>query len=73
MGDVLGAPVTDVEATAQAGQRLGLMLAGLAGIGVLSAAISGVRARHGPWRRSPGGYQFGEIIVSCPARQASVI
>ena len=44
MGDVLRRPVTGEEATAQAGQRLSLMLAGLAGIGVLSAAISKVLA-----------------------------
>jgi len=73
MGDVLRRPVTDVDATAQAGQRLSLMLAGLAGIGVLSAAISGVLARCRPRSKPLVGYQFDEIIVACPAGQGSVI
>ena len=73
VGDVLRRPVTDVDATAQAGQRLSLMLAGLAGIGVLSAAISGVPARCRPWRKPLAGYQPGEIIVACPVRQVSAI
>jgi hypothetical protein len=73
MGDVLRRPVAGEEATAQAGQRLGLMLAGLAGIGVLSAAASEVLGRGRPWRKPLAGYQFGEIIVACPARQASAI
>jgi hypothetical protein len=49
------------------------MLAGLAGIGVLSAAISGVPARCRPWRTPLADYQFDEIIVACAPRQASVI
>ena len=73
MGDVLRRPVTDVEATAQAGQRLALMRAGLAGMGVPLAAMSGVLARYGPRRKPLAGYQFDEIIVASPARQASVI
>jgi len=73
MGDVLRRPVTDVDATAQARQRLSLMLAGLAGIGVLSAAISGVLAHCRPWRKPLAGYQFDEIIVACPVRQVSAI
>ena len=73
MGDVLRRPVTDVDATAQARQRLALMLAGLAGIGVLSAAISGVLARYGPRRKPLADYQFDEIIVASPARQVSAI
>lgn len=64
VGDVLRRPVTDVEATAQAGQRLGLMLAGLAGMGVLPAAISGVLARYGPRRKPLGGCQF--IVATWP-------
>jgi len=73
MGDLLRRPVTDVDATAQTGQRLSLMLAGLAGIGALSAAISGVLVRCRPWRKPLVGYQFDEIIVACPAGQGSVI
>jgi len=65
--------VTGEEATAQARQQLSLMLAGLAGIGVPSAAISEVLARCRPWRKPLAGYQFDEIILACPARQVSAI
>ena len=64
MGDVLRRPVTGEEATAQAGQRLSLMLAGLAGIGVPPGAISGVLARCRSWGKPLAGYQFDEIIVA---------
>jgi hypothetical protein len=56
--------VTGEEATAQARQQLSLMLAGLAGIGVLSAAISEVLARCRPRRKPLAGYQFDEITVA---------
>ena len=64
MRGVLRCPVADVEATAPAGLRLSLMLAGLAGTGVPSAATSGVLARCRPWGKPLAGYHFGEIIVA---------
>jgi hypothetical protein len=46
-------------------------MADLAGIGVLSAAASGVLARGRPWRKPLAGYQFGETIVATPPGASS--
>ena len=67
-------PVTGEEATAQARQRLSLILAGLAGIGVPSAALSEVPAAAGHGEsRSPAISSTKSSRPPRPARQASAI
>jgi len=71
MGDVLRRPVTDVDATAQARQRLSLMLDGLAELGVPVAGDLGSCDPLEAIEKLRAGRQFDEIIVTTLPRHVS--
>ena len=64
-------PATDEEATAQARQRLSLMLAGLAGIGVPVEGDLGSPSPLGAMETVLADHQFDEIIVATLPRRVS--
>ena len=71
VGDVLVRPATDEEATAQARERLRLMLAGLAAMG---AAVEGDLGSFSPLEaieKVCADHQFDEIIVTTLPRHVS--
>jgi len=64
-------PATDEEATAQARQRLRLMLAGLAGLGVPVAGDLGSSSPLEAMEKVLADHQFDEIIVAALPRRVS--
>jgi hypothetical protein len=64
-------PATDEEATAQARQRLSLMLAGLAGMGVPVEGDLGSSSPLEAMRKVLADHQFDEIIVATLPRRVS--
>jgi hypothetical protein len=64
-------PATDEEATAQARQRLSLMLAGLAGMGVPIAGDLGSSSPLEAMAKVLANHQFDEIIVATLPRRVS--
>ena len=64
-------PATDAEATAQARQRLSLMLAGLAGMGVPVAGDLGSSSPLEAMGEILADQQFDEIIVATLPRRVS--
>ncbi len=64
-------PATDEEATAQARERLSLMLAGLAGLGVPADGDLGDADPLAAIGRACAGRQFDEIIVTTLPRHVS--
>ena len=64
-------PATDQEATAQARQRLRLMLAGLAGLGVPVAGDLGSSSPLEAMEKVLADHQFDEIIVAALPRRVS--
>jgi len=64
-------PATDEEATAQARQRLSLMLAGLAGMGVPVEGDLGSSSPLEAMEKVLADHQFDEIIVSALPRRVS--
>jgi hypothetical protein len=64
-------PATDQEATAQARQRLSLMLAGLAGLGVPVAGNLGSSNPLEAMEKVLADHQFDEIIVATLPRRVS--
>jgi GABA permease len=64
-------PATDEEATAQARQRLSLMLAGLAGMGVPVAGDLGSPSPLEAMAKVLAEHQFDEIIVATLPRRLS--
>ena len=64
-------PATDEEATAQARERLSLMLAGLAAMGVPAEGDLGASSPLEAIEKVLADHQFDEIIVSTLPRRAS--
>jgi GABA permease len=64
-------PATDEEATAQARQRLSLLLAGLAAMGVPVEGDLGSSSALEAMEKALAGHQFDEIIVAALPRRVS--